>query len=243
MDEQQQIQQQIEELVKAAMEGDEQATQAIQQIMQAAEQGDPQAQQIASMIQEVAQQYGAQSAKKGAKLNYINYLRGKCPEGYEIKYYKKGGNLCKACVKKKQKCEEGSKMSRPSNAVEAFKCGRQVKKKKAACGTKIDAKKGGGGMNGVPYTRKKIDAYNWVDTKRDSQGRTSTRTVTEDGTLYKGRNGRGGMEGTAVGDSIKNADWQKGQLVQEKVRNQGKAPIKKKANGGSFVPFTNRVPR
>lgn len=83
-------------------------------------------------------------------------------------------------------------------------------------------RKGGGGMNGTPYTRKQSDEYNWVDTKKDSQGRTSTRTVTEDGTWFTGRNGRTGMEGTAVGDSIKNADWRTGNRVNTP------APKKKK---------------
>lgn len=183
MDEQQ-LQQQIQALVVAAMQGDQQAQQQIQQIMQAAEQGNPQAQQIAMMIQEELQnaqvqgpvsptQEGVSQAKNGAKLNYINYLRGKCPEGYEIGYFKKGGGLCKACVKKKQKMQEGSQIQEPTNAVEAFKCGRKTKKpkcqegqpieinkcggqtkkqKKASCGTKLPFKANGGSF--VPFTNR-----------------------------------------------------------------------------------------
>jgi hypothetical protein len=37
-------------------------------------------------------------AKLGAKLDYINYLKGKCPEGYEIGKFSAGG--CMRCVKK-----------------------------------------------------------------------------------------------------------------------------------------------
>ena len=37
-------------------------------------------------------------AKLGAKLDYINYLNGKCPEGYEIGKFSAGG--CMRCVKK-----------------------------------------------------------------------------------------------------------------------------------------------
>lgn len=259
-----QLQQQIVALVQAALQGDEQANQQIEQIMQAAQQGNQQAMQIAQMIQMVAEQMqggGGQMmnqaqptsmARNGAKLEYINRLRGKCPEGYEVTYFKKGGNLCKACQKKKQKMAMGSTMPEPTDAVEAFKCGRKMKKKKcetgasiemdkcggkpkqkkAACGTKLDSRKGGGGMNGAPYTRKQQDEYNWTDTKKDAQGRTSVRTVTEDGTWYTGRNGKSGMEGTAVGDSIKNADWRRGEPLRK--------PIKKKEFGGPFVPFTSR---
>lgn len=180
MDEQQ-LQQQIVALVQAALEGDEQANQQIQQIMQAAQQGDPQAAQIAQMIQMVAEQMqgqqalpgqeGISSAKNGAKLEYINYLRGKCPEGYEIGYYKSGNRICKRC-QKKQKMQAGSAVPEPSNAVEAFKCGRKVKKKKceagapiqmdkcggqakkkkAACGSKLPFKANGGSF--VPFTNR-----------------------------------------------------------------------------------------
>ena len=129
MDEQQ-IQQQIIQLVQAAMSGDQQATQYIQQVMQAAQQGDQQATQLAQMIQAVAQQLQGQqvqSAKFGAKLNYIRQLRGACPEGYEIEYFQNGGKPCKRCIAK-QKMEEGGEV--PSNPVDAFKCGRKMNKKK-----------------------------------------------------------------------------------------------------------------
>lgn len=195
-------------------------------------------QAYAEFMQLVQQQQGGQSmmsqaqptqmARNGAKLEYINYLRGKCPEGYEIGYFKRGGHLCKTCMKKQQVGMEAGYMDEPADAVEAFKCGRSIKKKKkAACGTKIDSHKRGGGMNGTPYTRTQSDEYNWVDTKKDPQGRTSTRTVTEDGTLYTGRNGKSGMEGTAVGDSIKGDDWKYG----ERVQNAPKKKVTKHADG------------
>ena len=127
MDEQQ-MQQQIIELVKAAMSGDQQANQQIEKIMQAAQSGNQQAAQIAQMIQQVAQQMQqGQMAKNGAKLNYIKYLRGICPDGYEMQSYKVGGRLCKKCMKKK---EQGGPITSPTNAVDAFKCGNKMKKKK-----------------------------------------------------------------------------------------------------------------
>lgn len=136
MDEQ--MQQQIVQLVQAAMQGDQQAQQQVQQIMEAAQQGDPQAQQIAQLIQQIVQQMQgqqAQMARLGAKLNYIKYLNGKCPAGYEMTYYKQGGKTVKAGCKKckqMQKNEPGGNI----DPVAEFKCGRKMKKK-AECGSKI----------------------------------------------------------------------------------------------------------
>lgn len=103
MDEQ--LQQEIIKLVQAAMNNDEQAIQQIQQIMQAAEQGDPQAAQIAQLIQQVIQeQQGSVPKNKfGAKIEYIKRLKGICPEGQEMQFFKKGGRVCKKCMPKAEK--------------------------------------------------------------------------------------------------------------------------------------------
>lgn len=152
MDEQQ-IQQQIIQLVQAAMQGDQQANQYIQQVMQAAQQGDQQAQQLAGMIQQVAQQIQgqqAQMARRGAKLNYIRQLRGTCPEGYEMEYFKQGGTMGKRC----KRCENASKKQDGGevNPVDAFKCGRKMKKvKKAQYGTKQESKRPFTGFEGFSY--------------------------------------------------------------------------------------------
>lgn len=104
------IQTQVVQLVQAAMQGDQKATEAINQIMSAAKQGDQQALQIAQLIQEVAKQMqgSATSAKYGAKLAYIHSLKTGCPAGYKVAYNKKGGHLCKECVKK---MDDGGKSS------------------------------------------------------------------------------------------------------------------------------------
>ena len=146
MDEQQ-LQQQIVQLVQAAMQGDQQATQQIQQMMQVAQRGNQQAAQLAQMIQQVAQQLQqqqAQAAKFGAKLNYIRQLRGVCPEGYEMQYFKTGGQFCKQCVRQRKKMEEDGQV--PSNPVDAFKCGRKTKKKKCQNGSSIEIDKCGNKM-------------------------------------------------------------------------------------------------
>ena len=121
---QQDVQQQIIQLVQAAMQGDQQATQTIQQVMQAAEQGDQQAQQLAQMIQQVAEQMKGQvtMAKLGSKLKYIKSLK-----------YAKGGKTC-------LECKQGENVSTTSNnslknlskksinKVEEKACGGKTKK-------------------------------------------------------------------------------------------------------------------
>ena len=98
----QDIQQQIVQLVQAAMQGNKEATQQINQIMAAAKQGDQKAMQLAKMIQAISQQMQGKSTKAelGAKLNYIQRLKGNCPEGEELVYFKSGGKVDCGCVKK-----------------------------------------------------------------------------------------------------------------------------------------------
>jgi hypothetical protein len=102
--------------------------------MQAAQQGDEQAAQIAQYIQQVAQQM-KQSAKFGAKLNYIKYLRGQCPNGYEMQAFKKGGKVCKKCIKKadnglplKNYIPEGPVDQFRQDRIQQAKCGKKIKK-------------------------------------------------------------------------------------------------------------------
>lgn len=45
-----------------------------------------------------SQQNSVQAARQGAKLNYINALKGKCPEGTYLTYYQVGGVVCKKCM-------------------------------------------------------------------------------------------------------------------------------------------------
>lgn len=121
------------------------AEQFMQALGQMAQQGDPDAQQAMQNIQSViqqAQQQQAQSARFGAKLNYIKYLNGKCPDGYEMKMFKKGGTLCKKCMKKQgggEIEEEKTHLRKPKNPIEKFKQDRMAKKD--ACGGKVKKKK------------------------------------------------------------------------------------------------------
>lgn len=82
-----QMEQQLVQLVQAAMSGDQKATQQIDKIMQAAQQGNQKAMQIANYIQKIAKQLqGSIKAKLGAKLNYYKYLK----QGGPLKYQKGG---------------------------------------------------------------------------------------------------------------------------------------------------------
>lgn len=91
---------------------------------------------------QMMQQQQVQAAKFGAKINYIRSLRGQCPEGYELQYYKAGGQLCKKCIRKQMMQEE----KEPQNPVDQFKCGRKIKKKKCETGGMINMDKCGAKM-------------------------------------------------------------------------------------------------
>lgn len=127
---QQGIEQQAIALVQAAMQGDKQANQTIQQIMQAAQQGDQQAVQVAQLLQTIIQKMkGSRKARLGAKLNYFKQT-SECPEGQEVVYFKKGGELCKVCAGKKM--QDGGK----SNPIKEFKK-RRNRKELCKCGAKV----------------------------------------------------------------------------------------------------------
>ena len=127
---QQGIEQQAIALVQAAMQGDKQANQTIQKIMQAAQQGDQQAVQVAQLLKAIVQQMqGSRKARLGAKLNYFKQTC-ECPEGQEVVYFKKGGELCKVCAGKKM--QDGGK----SDPIKEFKK-RRNKKELCKCGAKV----------------------------------------------------------------------------------------------------------
>ena len=113
---QQGIEQQAIALVQAAMQGDQQANQTIQKIMQEAQQGDQQAARVAQLLKAIVQQMkGSRKARLGAKLDYIKQSIGECPEGQEVVYFKKGGEICKVCAGKKM--QDGGK----SDPIKNFK--------------------------------------------------------------------------------------------------------------------------
>ena len=122
---------------KTGAQNEQQLEQVVQQL---GEDGLKQA--YAQFMQEMQQQQ-VQAAKFGAKLNYIRKLNGQCPEGMEMYYYKQGGRLCRKCMQVKQNEEE---IEYPSNPIDAFKCGRKIKKKKCEIGGTVDMDKCGAKM-------------------------------------------------------------------------------------------------
>lgn len=68
-------------------------------------------------------------AEKGAKLDYIKSLKGFCPDGTQVEYYKNGKKICGKCIAKQ---ENGAKMNQkkfftPADVPSACK-GRKAKK-------------------------------------------------------------------------------------------------------------------
>lgn len=70
------------------------------------------------------QQGSTRKARLGAKLDYIKQSIGECPEGQEVVYFKKGGEICKICAGKKM--QDGGK----SDHIKNFK--KKKKKKDVA---------------------------------------------------------------------------------------------------------------
>ena len=94
-------------------------------------------------FQKVIAQQQSRKMMFGAKLNYIKGLKGQCPKGYEMRYYKIGGVVC-------PKCEAIKNQVAPQDPIDAFRCGRKMKKKacggtvkEAKCGTKVEMDKCG----------------------------------------------------------------------------------------------------
>ena len=161
-DQQSSPEEQVIALLQAAQQGNKQAQQQLAQIQQAAKQGNKQAIQIMQLIQQVMQQQQqqqTQSARMGAKLEYIKRLKGECPEGQELTYYKAGGRICKACVQKAKqqaKFQKGN-MKEDNSPVAQFKKDRVEKGavKEAKCGCKVKKAKKmqeGGTVRTAPRT-------------------------------------------------------------------------------------------
>jgi hypothetical protein len=106
-----------------------------------------------AMGQFLQEMQSAQKARLGAKLNYLRSIKGDCPEGQEVKYFKEGGRVCKKCV---EKGAAGAKAkSTGKDAVKAFKdkCGTKMKKK-ACGGSKMKFELGGE----TPQKPKKVES-------------------------------------------------------------------------------------
>lgn len=105
--------------------------------------------ELNNLVQSFDQLYNQQMenntimARLGSKLNYIQKLNNKCPEGYEIEYYQAGGNVvttCKRCAQKGAIPMTAKKNGGVAKDIKAeiAKCGCKAKKKKAENGTVLD---------------------------------------------------------------------------------------------------------
>ena len=105
--------------------------------------------ELNNLVQSFDQLYNQQMenntimARLGSKLNYIQKLNNKCPEGYEIEYYQAGGNVvttCKRCAQKGAIPMAAKKNGGVAKDIKAeiAKRGCKAKKKKAENGTVLD---------------------------------------------------------------------------------------------------------
>ena len=93
--------------------------------------------QLFQLFQE--EQTKVQSARMGAKLDYINQLNNKCPYGTHLVYYKQGGTVCKRC--------EADIHNEDKDPIKAFK---------QKCGGKVSRKELGGEMEEDDPDKKKV---------------------------------------------------------------------------------------
>ena len=139
-----------------------------------------------ALTQFLQEMQGAQKARLGAKLNYLRSIKGSCPEGQELVYFREGGRVCKKCIQKnaysskgmaavkafKDKC--GSKMKKKSckefgGEIQSDKCGSKMKKSKKEFGGNIEFDKCGSKMkaqNGMKTNSKTSNKWTQKDDKK-----------------------------------------------------------------------------
>ena len=198
---------------------------------------------------QLMQQQQVQSAKFGARLNYIKKLRGQCPDGYELQYYKSGGQLCKKCIKK-QVMREGGDL--PQDPIDQFKCGRKIKKKKCETGGTVDIDKCGAKMKKkkcekggfIPFDKcgnkmKKCEEgkkFPLIEKGKDGKNKT---------VYYKDEATRDSIAANKYNDqevqTMKPGSYKKGKWTPDRT----KAPykIKKGQRGLAFYRQENKFPR
>ena len=108
---------------------------------------------------------GGVMARLGAKLQYYKKLKGVCPDGYEMTYFKVGGKLCKSCQKKQM--EKGGKTQKKLNAVQKFK----QERKPINPNDTIHTEKGIKDLNG----RTKYPRFNPKEATQEEKNRASEK--------------------------------------------------------------------
>lgn len=139
-------------------------------------------QQEYAQFMQMMQQQQVAARKFGGMLNYVGKLRGVCPEGYEMQFFKQGGQICKKCVQK-AKMEDGGKT--PQNPVDAFKCGRKMKKK--ACGGPVKKEQTGGTLPTAEPAAKRYENAQYYGSPIDGwKYPTGDNSIYEEGYVQTG---------------------------------------------------------
>ncbi len=117
----------FQRMIQMAQQGDPESIQNLKDIETLNSQGDPEVKQLMQLLQ--AESNATQPTKQalGGKLRTVQTLLGKCPEGYEMEIYKKGGKVCSRC----KKMAEGSMAEKPQlKAKDQWSQDRKVTKAK-----------------------------------------------------------------------------------------------------------------
>lgn len=175
-----------QQLVEAAQAGDQEAQAALQEIMSTAQNAAPAESQVTPL-----------AARLGAKLNYIRQLKGMCPPGEELVFFKAGGRICKACSG--QKLQPGGFMPKPTTKSNLPKS----KPAKPANSGYKEYNKNGIYVGANPVlkgkTRKDVEAM-------QKKNRADARQGKGEGVPTRARGGILINKGTAFGDGTRGAN-------------------------------------
>ena len=194
---------QVVNLVKAAMSGDEEANDVIVQIIEAAKKGDEQALKVVALIKQLTQSTSDQ-AEEGAEEENTEAMKcggkvrakmkakkstEKKEEGGEIPEEKCGGTAKKmrkvAC--KTKKCEEGDKLTDTQKFLLGAKCGCKVKKtKKCEKGDTLDNWEDPLSVKCGGKAKKVKKGENGVQLPKGAHGQTWSRSTSSTTVFSKG---------------------------------------------------------
>lgn len=194
---------QVVNLVKAAMSGDEEANDVIVQIIEAAKKGDEQALKVVALIKQLTQSNSDQSeegteeentemmkcgGKVRAKMKAKKSAEKK-EEGGEIPEEKCGGTAKKMrkAVCKTKKCEEGDKLTDTQKFLLGAKCGCKVKKtKKCEEGDTLDNWEDPLSVKCGGKAKKVKKGENGVQLPKGAHGQTWSRSTSSTTVFSKG---------------------------------------------------------
>lgn len=194
---------QVVNLVKAAMSGDEEANDIIVQIIEAAKKGDEQALKVVALIKQLTQSNSDQ-AEEGAEEENTEVMKcggkvrakmkakksaEKKEEGGEIPEEKCGGTAKKMrkATGKAKKCEEGDKLTDTQKFLLGAKCGCKVKKtKKCENGDTLDNWEDPLSVKCGGKAKKVKKGENGIQLPKGAHGQTWSRSTSSTTVFSKG---------------------------------------------------------